>query len=85
MCVGLSVATLRDLCPQDKVRVRGLVEQLAAVGEEKEQLAVAIKEDRAQFMQLLDKLKSEHNKVRVFANLKKFSVHTSLVDFFLLR
>ncbi len=85
MCLGLAVATLRDLCPQDKARVRGLVEQLAAVGEEKEQLAVAIKEDRAQFMQLLDKLKAEHNKVRVFANLKKFSVHTSLVDFFLLR
>lgn len=33
--VGQSQVTLRDLCPQDKARVRQLVEDLARLGTEK--------------------------------------------------
>ncbi len=62
--ICISGATLRDLCPQDKGRVRGLVEQLSVVMGEREQLTAAIREDRAHFLQLLDSLKSEHSKVR---------------------
>ncbi len=61
---GAGVVTLRDLCPQDKAKVRGLVEQLASVGQEKEELETAIEEDRRQFTLLLDRLKIEHKKVK---------------------
>ncbi len=62
-CTATGVATLRDLCPQDKTKVRGLVEELASVGQEKEELEAAIEEDRRQFTLLLDRLKIEHKKV----------------------
>jgi len=56
---------LRDLCSEDKAHVRQLVEQLAQVGLEKEELEHQIEADRLQFSQLLDRLKEEHLKVEL--------------------
>ena len=61
--ISSELATLCELCPEDKRRVRQLVEQLAVVGAEKEQLEKQIFDDRHQFSDLLTKLKAHHQKV----------------------
>ena len=60
-CIGRP--SLKDLCPEDKHRVKQLIEQLARTSSEKEAMEDKVKEERRQFTVLLDKLKKQHHKV----------------------
>lgn len=55
--------SLKELCPEDKHRVRLLIEQLARTSSEKEAMEDQVKEERKQFATLLEKLKEQHHKV----------------------
>ena len=55
--------SLKDLCPEDKGRVKQLIEQLARTSTDKEAMECRMKEERKQFTLLLDKLKKHHHKV----------------------
>lgn len=55
--------SLKELCPEDKHRVRLLIEQLAKTSCEKEAMEDQVKEERKQFAMLLEKLKKQHHKV----------------------
>ena len=55
--------SLKELCPEDKRRVRLLIEQLARTSSEKEAMEDQVKEERREFTLLLDKLKKQHHKV----------------------
>lgn len=54
---------MKDLCPEDKRRVKQLIEQLARTSTDKEAMEGRMKEERRQFTLLLDKLKKQHHKV----------------------
>ena len=54
---------MKDLCPEDKQRVKQLIEQLARTSTEKEAMEDRMREERRQFSLLLDKLKKQHHKV----------------------
>ena len=55
--------SLKDLCLEDKQRVKQLIEQLARTSTEKEAMEDKMREERRQFTLLLDKLKKQHHKV----------------------
>ena len=55
--------SLKDLCPEDKQRVKQLIEQLARTSTEKEAMEDRMREERRQFSLLLGKLKKQHHKV----------------------
>ena len=67
--------SLKELCPEDKRRVRLLIEQLARTSCEKEAMEDQVKEERKQFAILLEKLKEQHHKV---VKEKKDILFTSL-------
>ena len=67
--------SLKELCPEDKCRVRLLIEQLARTSCEKEAMEDQVKKERKQFAILLEKLKEEHHKV---VQEKKDILFTSL-------
>ena len=55
--------SLKDLCPEDKRRLKQLIEQLARTSTEKEAMENRVEEERKQFTLLLEKLKKQHHKV----------------------
>lgn len=57
--------SLRDLCPEDKCRVKGLVEEVARLGSEKEKLEGEMSQERIALQGLLENLtKKQHQLVR---------------------
>ena len=54
---------LRDLCTEDKLRVRQLVQQLAELGEEGERARGELLDERVQFRDLLSRLQAQHVQV----------------------
>ena len=54
---------MKELCPEDKNRIKLLIEQLARTSSEKEEIETEAKEERRQFVMLLEKLKTEHHRV----------------------
>ena len=55
--------TLRDLCLEDKRRVKNLVEEVARLGTEKERLELEMVKERAALQSLLDNLNTKHHLV----------------------
>ena len=55
--------SLKELCPEDKHRVRQLIEELVRVGSEKEKAEERLRGERKEFQELLLQLRSQHQKV----------------------
>lgn len=61
VCVGRP--SLKELCLEDKRRVRQLIEELARVSSEKEMAEERLRGERKAFQELLLQLRSEHQEV----------------------
>lgn len=59
----LGCPTLRDLCPEDKRRVKNLVEEVARLGTEKERMELEMVRERAALQSLLQNLHTKHHQV----------------------
>ena len=59
----LEGTSLRDLCPADKRRVKGLIEEVARLGSEKERLQGEMSRERQALETLLHSLKAQHHQV----------------------
>jgi hypothetical protein len=55
--------TLNNLCPEDKCRVKGLVEEVARLGSEKEKLEGDMSKERQALQGLLEKLTQQQHKL----------------------
>ena len=60
-CLGRP--SLKELCPDDKRRVRQLIEELARVSSEKETAEERLRGERKAFQEILLQLRSEHREV----------------------
>lgn len=61
--VKLGRSSLKELCPEDKHRVRQLIEELVRVGSEKEKAEEKLRGERKEFQELVLQLRSQHQKV----------------------
>ena len=57
--VTATLGTLKDLCSEDKHRVRQLIEDLARVGSEKEIIERSLRNEREQNQELLSRMKKQ--------------------------
>ena len=55
-------STLKDLCPEDKGKVKQLIQDLAKVGSDKERLEALQAEERKRFRELLAAVRNEYKK-----------------------
>ena len=55
-------STLKDLCPEDKGKVKQLIQDLARVGSDKERLEALQVEERKRFRELLAAVRDEYKK-----------------------
>lgn len=55
--------TIRDLCPDDKRRVKGLVEAVARLGSEKDKLESEMLQERVALQGLLENLTNQHHRL----------------------
>ena len=55
-------STLKDLCPEDKGKVKQLIQDLARVGSDKDRLEALQAEERRRFRELLAAVRNEYKK-----------------------
>lgn len=56
-------STLKDLCPEDKRKVKNLLEEVARLGSEKERLEGEMVREREALEGVLERLKAKHHRM----------------------